>query len=76
LTRSGFSVTASLTLPVRLARRHLRADAGRVEVDDLAERVLRVPGDAEDGLVAIQAHPVVLAVVPQIVGIDPFGHGR
>ena len=32
----------------------------RLEVDELAERVLGEPGDAEHGLVALDARPVVL----------------
>ena len=41
----------------------LGADLGRLVEDDLAERVLRVPGDPEGGLVALDPRPVVLGVV-------------
>src|SRR5687768_14575202 len=37
-----------------------RAVGGRLEMDELAERVLREPRDAEDGLVAFDSGPVVL----------------
>ena len=47
----------------------LVTDLRRVEEDDLAERVLRVPRDAEGGLVALDANPVVLRVVQQVVRI-------
>ena len=42
---------------------------GRLEVDELAERVLREPGDPEHCLVAFDPRPVVLAVVLQVLGI-------
>ena len=58
-----------LDLAARLTLTHGRTDFWRLEVDELAERVLRVPGDAERRLVAVDARPVVLAVVPEIVGI-------
>jgi hypothetical protein len=38
------------------------APVGRLVVDELAERVGRVPGDAEHGLVAVDARPVVLGL--------------
>jgi hypothetical protein len=58
-----------LDLRVHLVLRDLRAHLGRVEEDDLSERVLGVPRDAEGGLVALDAGPVVLGVVLQVVGI-------
>ena len=45
---------------------------GRIEEHDLAERVLRVPGDAEGGGVAVDPGPVVLGVVLEVVGV--VGH--
>ena len=53
----------------------LGADLGRLEEDDLAEGVLRVPGDPEGGLLAVDLRPVVLGVVLEIVGIALVGHG-
>ena len=38
-------------------------------MDELAQRVDRVPGDAEHRLVAVDAGPVVLGVVEQILGV-------
>ena len=58
-----------LDLAVRRVLRHVRALRRRLEVDELAERVLREPGDPEHRLVAVDARPVVLAVVLQVVGI-------
>ena len=43
--------------------------AGRLVVDELAERVLREPRDPERRLVALDPRPVVLGVVPQLVGV-------
>jgi len=42
-------------------------------VDELAERVDGVPGDAEHRLVAVDARPVVLGVVLEVGWI--VGHG-
>ena len=58
-----------LDLAVRRVLRHVRALRRRLEVDELAERVLREPRDPEHGLVAVDARPVVLAVVLQLLGI-------
>ena len=55
----------------------LGADLGRVVEDDLAEAVLGVAGDAEHGvLVALQAGPVVLVVVEQLVWVAGVGQGQ
>src|SRR5581483_8788518 len=48
-----------LDLAVRLVLRHRRPGLGRLEVDELAERVGGEPGDAEHGLVALEPGPVV-----------------
>jgi hypothetical protein len=58
-----------LDLARRAVLRHRRADLGRLEVDELPERVLREPRDPERRLVTLDARPVVLRVVPEIVGI-------
>src|ERR1700722_413023 len=55
------------------------ADRWRVEEDDLAERVLGVPGDAERGhlrIFPIDARPIVLGVVKQVMGKAGLGHRR
>ena len=65
-----------LDLGIRLILRHGRADLGRLEVDELAERVLGVPGDPEHRLLAVDPGPVVLGVVAEVVGIalvSPLG---
>jgi len=49
-----------LDLGVGLILGELRADRGSIEVDDVAERVLRVPGDAEGRDIALDPRPVVL----------------
>ena len=64
--RSETAFTDS-TSPYEDALRDLGALLGRLEVDELAERVLREPGDAERRLVALDARPVVLGVVLQLV---------
>ena len=54
-------------------------DAGlrRLVVDELAERVLREPRDAERRLVAVDARPVVLGVVAKVVRVALCsGHPR
>ena len=57
-----------LDLAVGAVLRERRADVRRLVVDELAERVLGVPGDAERRLVALDAGPVVLGVVPESSG--------
>ena len=61
----------SRTRPRRTSRpsRSCAPTCGRLVVDELAEGVLRVPGDAEHGLVALHPRPVVLGVVAEIVRI-------
>ena len=49
-----------LDLGVGLVGLELGADRRGVEEDDLAQRVLRVPGDPEGGLAVLDARPVVL----------------
>ena len=63
-----------LDLGVGLVLGHLRADLGRLEEHDLAERVLGVPGDPERRLIAVDPGPVVLGVVQQSSGIAGVGH--
>ena len=63
-----------LDLGVRLVLGDLRADVRRVEEHDLAERILRVPGDPEGGGVPVNPCPVVLGVVLQVVRIAGVGH--
>jgi hypothetical protein len=58
-----------LDLSARRALRHRRPDLWRLEVDELAERVLREPGDPERRLLALDPRPVVLGVVAEIVGV-------
>ena len=58
-----------LDLAVRRVVRDRVADGRRLVVDELAERVLGEPGDAERRLVALDPGPVVLGVVQQIVGV-------
>src|SRR5947199_2611330 len=58
-----------LDLPVGLVLGEVRSCLGRLEVDELAERVLREPGDSEDGLVALAPGPVVLGVVLPVGGV-------
>src|SRR5207237_8627553 len=52
-----------------------RAHLGRLEVDELAEGVAGEPGDPEHSLLALDAGPVVLLVVLQVVGIA-LGRGH
>ena len=66
--RSETALTDS-TSPYDAVLRDRRAHLRRLVVDELAERVLREPGDAEHRLVAVDPRPVVLAVVLQVVGI-------
>jgi hypothetical protein len=56
-------------LTVRLPLRHGGTDFRRLEVDELTERVGGEPGDPERGLVVLDAGPVVLLVVLQVVGV-------
>src|SRR6185437_1427401 len=42
---------------------------GRLEVDELAERILREPRDPEGRLVAVDSRPVVLRVVAKVAGV-------
>src|SRR5207249_3867688 len=65
-----------LDLGVRLILADRLADLRRVEEHDLAELVLGVPGDAEGGRVALDARPVVLGVVLEIVRVAALGHGQ
>src|SRR6266540_7008225 len=58
-----------LHLGVRRVLRDLRAGLGRLVEDDLAERVLRVPRDAEGRLLAVDPGPVVLLVVAQVLRV-------
>ena len=58
-----------LDLAVRAVLRDVGAVVRRLVVDELAERVLREPRDAEDRLVALDARPVVLGVVLEVVGV-------
>src|SRR5207249_54804 len=46
----------------------------RLEVHELAERVLREPRDSERRLFAVDARPVVFGVVPQVVGVGLSRH--
>ena len=55
-----------LDLAVGLVLDGRAADRRRLEVDELAERVLRPPGDAEHRLVTLDPRPVVLGVVLQV----------
>ena len=63
-----------LQFAVRLARGHLVAHSGQLGVDDLTQRVLREPRDAEDRVFSVDADPVVLLVVPQFLRIRLVGH--
>ena len=45
-----------------------------IEEHDLPEGVLGVPGDAERGLVAVDARPVVFLVVLQVVRVTRLSH--
>src|SRR5581483_2266784 len=54
---------------VRAVLRQRRADVRRLVVDELAERILAVPGDTQGGSVALHPRPVVLRVVLQIVWV-------
>ena len=62
-----------LHFAVALAPGERRPCLRRLEMDDLAERVLRVPGDPERGLVAVDSCPVVLGVVAKVVGVAFVG---
>ena len=62
-----------LDLAVRLVLRDLRALLGRLEVDEVAERVGGEPRDPERRLVALDARPVVLGVVAQVGGVALLG---
>src|SRR3954471_6914394 len=64
-----------LHLGVGLAGGDGRADLRRIEEHDLAQGVLGVPGDPEDGGVAVDAGPVVLGVVQQLGGVARVSHG-
>ena len=56
-----------------LLRGHVGADIGDVHVDDVAERILRVVGDADaQSPVTLVPHPFMLRRVPQVVG-DSIG---
>src|SRR5262245_52570209 len=56
-------------LAVGAPLRHVRTLLGWLEVDELAERVLCEPGDAEGRLVAVDPRPVVVGVVAKVVRI-------
>ena len=58
-----------LDLAVGGVLRRRAAVGGRLEVDELAERVLREPRHAEGRLVALDSRPVVLGVVLEPLGI-------
>ena len=58
-----------LELAVLLPRGHLLADLRGQEHHDIAQRVLRVPGDAERRVVAVDARPVVGGVVEEVVRV-------
>src|SRR3954451_10243868 len=64
-----------LDLSVGLPGGDGRADLRRVEEHDFAQGVLGVPGDPEDGGVAVDFGPVVLRVVQQIGGVARVSHG-
>src|ERR687891_1995217 len=61
-------------LPVALVPGKRAAFVRGLVVDDLAERVLGVPRDPERGRVPLDPGPVVLAVIPEVVGIALFRH--
>src|SRR5829696_3384581 len=73
LDSASLTSTISLDLGVRLAPADRLAGPRQVEEDDLAELVLRVPGDAERGGVAVDAGPVVLLVVLEVRRIAGLG---
>src|SRR5262249_21329581 len=62
-----------LNLPARLTGRHPGARRGNGDVDDIAERLLGVVGDAHGSDGAADRDPLVLRGVAQFVG---DGHGR
>ena len=61
-----------LDLAVRLVLDGRASDRGCLEVHELAEGVLRPPGDPEHRLVALDPRPVVLGVVLQILRVALF----
>src|SRR6185312_408048 len=63
-----------LQLPVLAPALDAGADLRRGEVHDLAQAVLRVPGDAEGGNVTVHPRPVVLLVVVETVGVAGLAH--
>ena len=65
-----------LDLGVGLALAHGAAHGRELEEDDLAERVLRVPGDAERRFLGggVDPRPVVLGVVEQVLRIAGLPH--
>ena len=70
--RSETALTDS-TSPYELSFADGRADVRRLVVNGLAERVLRVPGDPIDGLVAVDPRPIVLGVVEEVFRVR-LGH--